>query len=445
MIKNAKMALAPTPPMGWNSWDCYGGSVTEDEVRGNAEYMAKHLKPFGWEYLVIDIHWSAPAADSSVQHHFMELDLDEYSRQVPCVNRYPSAAGGQGFKPLADYLHGLGLKLGLHVMRGIPRHAVHANSAILGTDKRARDIAVGNSTCNWNTDMYGVDASKEGAAEYYESLFRLYAEWEVDYIKYDDLSFPYHKEEIELIRRAADRCGRDIVLSVSPGPAPLEEAEHLKAHSNMWRVSIDYWDDWSYLYKSFDYSRDWIAHAGPGHWPDQDMLPLGRIGIRNYELGLSDRQTRFTRDEQLTMMTLWCMAKSPLMFGGELRDNDEWTLSLLTNAEVLEILNRGKANRQLYRENETVVWMSEGGGGQTWLAFFNLDSAERQVAVDFGRAGLAGEFRAKELWRQEGLGTIRGKLSFAVPPHGVRLVRLDPVPLAEPESSIPVRDGGAVV
>jgi len=437
--------LAVTPPMGWNSWDCYGGSVTEEEVRGNAAYMAEHLKPFGWEYIVIDIHWSAPAADSSIHHPFIDLELDAYARQIPCVNRYPSAAGGQGFKPLADYIHGLGLKLGLHVMRGIPRQAVHANSAIMGTDKRARDIALANSTCDWNFDMYGVDASREGAAEYYESLFLLFAEWGIDYIKFDDLSFPYHRREIELIRRAADRCGRDILLSVSPGPAPLEEAEHLKAHANMWRVSADFWDDWAYLSKAFDYSRDWIAHAGPGHWPDQDMLPLGRIGLRNCELGLSDRQTRFTRDEQLTMLTLWCMVKSPLMFGGELRDNDAWTRSLLTNAEVLEILKRGTANRQLCREGEAVIWMSEGDGGTAWLALFNLEDTARSVGTSFGRAGLTGVYLAKELWLQTPLGTVDEQFSIDVPPHGVRLVRLDPVSGAESIRAVRDRDGDALV
>ena len=230
-LQHHKYAL--TPPMGWNSWDCYGASVREDEVRGNAEYMAKHLKPYGWEYVVVDIQWYEPGAVSSRYRPFVPLEMDEYSRLIPAANRFPSAAGGKGFKPIADYVHSLGLKFGIHIMRGIPRQAVHANTKIKGTNARARDIAHTNSICPWNTDMYGVDPNKEGAQEYYNSLFELYAEWGVDYVKVDDIAasrlYGIHAEEIAMIRRAIDHCGRPMVLSLSPGPAPLEYADHSSA------------------------------------------------------------------------------------------------------------------------------------------------------------------------------------------------------------------------
>ena len=169
--------MKKTPPMGWNSWDCYGASVTEAIVRQNAETMAKLLKPFGWEYVVVDIQWYEPSAKSHAYIPFTELCMDEYSRLLPAENRFPSAAGGKGFGPLAEYVHSLGLKFGIHIMRGIPRQAVHRDTKILGSAKTARQIAKTDSICHWNTDMYGVDPTKEGAKEYYDSLFRLYAEW----------------------------------------------------------------------------------------------------------------------------------------------------------------------------------------------------------------------------------------------------------------------------
>lgn len=175
-------------PMGWNSWDCYGASVNEEIVRKNAEYMAKNLKQYGYEYVVVDIQWYEPSAENHEYRPFTDLCVDEYSRVIPAENRFPSSKGGKGFAPLAEYVHSLGLKFGIHIMRGIPRQAVHGNYAILGTDKTAKQIAKTDSICAWNSDMYGVDPEKEGAEEYYESIFKLYAEWGVDFVKCDDIA-----------------------------------------------------------------------------------------------------------------------------------------------------------------------------------------------------------------------------------------------------------------
>ena len=186
-------------PMGWNSWDCYGAAVTEETVKKNADFMAKHLKKYGWEYIVVDIQWYEPDAATHEYHPFTELCMDDCSRLVPAENRFPSAAGGAGFGPLADYVHALGLKFGIHIMRGIPRQAVHRNTPIKGTDATARDIAKTASICAWNTDMYGVDPAKKGAREYYDSLFELYASWGVDFVKCDDIAREMPQEEGELI------------------------------------------------------------------------------------------------------------------------------------------------------------------------------------------------------------------------------------------------------
>ncbi len=423
------LQFAPTPPMGWNSWDCYGASVREDEVRGNAEYMAEHLKRFGWDHVVVDIQWYEPGANSSHYRPFVPLVMDEYSRLVPDEGRFPSAAGGQGFKPLADYVHSLGLKFGIHIMRGIPRQAVHADTPILGTTATARSIAHTNSICPWNTDMYGVDASKEGAQQYYNSLFELYASWGVDFVKVDDIAasrlYGIHLPEIELIRKAIDRTGRPMTLSLSPGPAPVEHASELQEFANMWRMTDDYWDIWRLLYEMFERCEKWAPHVKQGAWPDCDMLPLGHLGIRSVDGGGSDRMTRFTRDEQVTMMSLWSIFRSPLMFGGELRDNDEWTLSLLTNEEALEVHRNSRDARQLFRDAEDrIVWAAGGGEGVTYAALFNAGDSENTVSVTLEQLGLAqSSVQARDVWGKTDLGEQR-ELSFTLAPHSSLLLKL---------------------
>ncbi len=427
LMKHHHEAL--TPPMGWNSWDCYGATVTEEEVKGNADYMAEHLKDYGWEYIVVDIQWSEPGAVSSAYRPFVPLEMDAYSRLIPAVNRFPSARNGKGFQSLASYVHQLGLKFGIHIMRGIPRQAVHQNTKILGTDVRARDIAKPNSICPWNTDMYGVDHTKDGARQYYDSLFQLYAEWGVDFVKVDDIAdsklYGIHVEEIKMIRRAIDNCGRPMVLSLSPGPAPLEYASLLEENANMWRMTDDFWDLWPLLYDMFDRCYKWSKNVGPGYWPDADMLPLGHIGIRSVDGGASDRYTRFTKDEQLTMMTLWSIFKSPLMFGGELRDNDDWTLSLITNEEVLDVHRNGVGARQVYRDLDKVVWTSYGDDHTIYVALFNLNDQRERVTVTFEQLGIGGDkVEMRDLWEKADLGLATDIIDFELPPHGTKFIQL---------------------
>lgn len=421
---NHKLA-APVPPLGWNSWDCYGAAVTEAEIRGNAEYMAEHLKDYGWSYITVDIQWYEPGAVSSLYRPFVPLIMDEYSRLMPAENRFPSAAGGQGFKPLADYVHSLGLKFGIHIMRGIPRQAAHAGTAILGTEATAREIAHTNSICPWNTDMYGVDASKEGAQAYYNSLFELYAQWGVDLVKVDDIAasrlYDTHQPEINLISRAIENCGRPMVLSLSPGPAPVEYAQHFTEHANMWRITDDFWDRWELLLDMFSRCRSWQGVPQAGSWPDCDMLPLGHIGVRSVDGGGDDRWTRFTRDEQLTMMSLWSIFRSPLIFGGELRDNDDWTLSLLTNREVLRMQRESHSASEALYKDELIVWTAAHDDGTRYAAVFNTSNSPLPVDLNLEEIGLGGVAAGTELWSQTPAELSSGVLQTTVPPHGVRL------------------------
>ena len=359
-----------TPPMGWNSWDCYGPTVTEQEVKANADYMSAHLKKYGWQYIVVDIRWYV---ENPTTHGYNEknpiINIDNYGRLMPTVNRFPSSANGKGFKPLADYIHSKGLKFGIHIMRGIPRIAVEMNTPVLGTNYTAKEIYNKKELCSWLHDMYTVDRNKPGAQGYYNSLFKLYAKWGVDFVKVDDLSRPYHKDEIEMIRKAIDNCGRPIVLSTSPGETPIKYAEHIRNHANMWRIIDDFWDNWSQLNEHFSLFEKWIPYMSPGHWPDGDMLPLGRIGIRA-ERG-DNRMSRFTKDEQYTLMSLFLICRSPLMFGGNLPDNDKFTLNLITNDEALAVLNKSKNNRLLFQDGGKIAWIADASDGKDkYVALF---------------------------------------------------------------------------
>ena len=364
---------AKTPPMGWNSWDCFGPTVVEDEVKANADYMAEHLLPYGWEYIIVDIRWFV---ENDKAGGYNQTDpryvIDEWGRYTPALNRFPSAANGAGFKPLADYVHSKGLKFGIHLMRGLPKEAAKRKLPVKGRKGVTCDkICNNDSACTWLRDNYKVDWRKKGAQEYYNSCFDMYADWGVDYVKIDDLSRPYHTAEIEMIRKAIDQCGRPIVLSLSPGETPLNAMEHVKTHANMWRTVDDFWDNWPHLNYQFDVCAKWAPYIAEGTWPDADMLPLGRISIRG-ERG-EERWSRFSKDEQYTLMTLWTIFRSPLMFGGHLPMNDEFTNSLLTNEEVLRMHRTSANNRQFSRDGDRVIWTADDPAtGDKYVALFNV-------------------------------------------------------------------------
>jgi hypothetical protein len=360
---------ARTPPMGWNSWDCFGTAVTEQQVLANAQYMADHLKKNGWNVVTVDIDWFVPSAKGWDYIPDVELCLDGHARVLPAPNRFPSAADGKGFGPLAARIHSMGLKLGVHLLRGIPRKAVDRDLPILGAGVGASAIANRSDVCRWNPDMYGVDMSKPGAQAYYDSLFELLASWGVDFVKVDDLSTPYHRAEIEAIRKAIDRCGRPMVFSTSPGPTGPEHGAHIETHANMWRISDDFWDNWNALKEQFERLDRWTEFRGPGHWPDADMLPLGAV-----RQGQSNPWTNFTHDEQVTLMSLWSIARSPLILGGDLPKNDEFTLKLLTNDEVLAVDQHSTNNRQLWRKGNQVAWVADVPGSRDkYVALINGD------------------------------------------------------------------------
>ncbi|MBQ7934331.1 MAG: glycoside hydrolase family 27 protein, partial [Lachnospiraceae bacterium] len=412
----------------WNSYDSYDTTVNEEQVKANARYMAEHLKEYGWEYVVVDIEWYAKGAGSRREEHqyipFAEVEMDEYSRLLPDLDRFPSAAGGKGFAPLAEYVHSLGLKFGIHIMRGIPRIAAHHHNAVWNCELPASEVAIASSVCPWNPDMYGVKDTPAGQA-YYDSLALMYADWGVDFIKCDDIcryDQPSAKSEIRMLAQAIEKSGRDMVLSLSPGPAIIDQAWYYEKYANMWRITDDFWDDWRLLKDMFRRCEIWQEHVSAGNYPDCDMLPLGYLGR-----GFGDeRQTRFTPDEQQTMMTLWCLFGSPLMLGAEMTKLDADTLALLTNRKVLQMLDPATRPHQICRDDSKAIWEAVNKEtGEHYVALFHLgESGEQMISVSLQELGVESvAVEAENLWTNA-IVSMEKVIAATLRPHSCAVYRI---------------------
>ncbi len=425
--------MAATPPMGWNSWDGYGTTIREDQFKANAEWFAKRLKPFSWQYVVVDMEWFVTNPTPEGNSKKSQFNIDRYGRYMPAVNRFPSSANDAGFKPLAEFAHSLGLKFGIHILRGIPKQAVEKNLPIAGSSYHAADAADTSDTCPWNPDNYGLDARKPAAQAYYDSIARLYAGWGVDFIKVDCIaSRPYKGDEIRMLSEALRKTGRPIVLSLSPGPAPVDKVDEMRKYANMWRISDDIWDLWHStvpypqgLGDQFANVAKWSGMSEPGHWPDADMLPLGRLGPAP---GWGKpRYTRLSHDEQRTLVTLWCIFPSPLMVGGELPAADDWTASLLTNPEVIAVDQHSGGNHLAIHTDKTVVWIARASGSDQYLAVFNISESSESLRYAWKDLGLsASAYKLRDLWQHKDLDAAKS-LTVTLPPHGSVLYRLSSV------------------
>ncbi len=429
--------VAPTPPLGWNSWDAYGRTIDETDYKANAAVLAG-LRRYGWEYAVIDEGWymENPFADKVETRKYV---WDGNGILIPAVSRFPSSAGGAGFKPLADWVHGKGLKFGIHIVRGIPRQVVNENLPIAGTSFHAVDAADRSSPCPWDEGNWGVADNAAGQA-YYDSMLKKYAGWGLDFIKVDCISdHPYRPTEIRQIAQAIRNTGRPIVLSLSPGPTAVEHGDEVGEYAQMWRITDDHWDVWTAEHKSgagefpfgvrdaFDRLAKWVPYVKPGNWPDDDMLPWGWLGPHP---GWGEpRQSRETKDEQRTEFTLWAMTRSPLILGANLTRLDEFTRSLITNQTLLFIdqassfsrpvdaasLGAGFENARVWRAT-----INEAGarGYAEYFAFFNLGDAPVTLRTTWNQLGLAGNKHQAEDVFTETTGKESKEVSVTLPAHG---------------------------
>jgi hypothetical protein len=422
---------APTPPMGWNSWDSFGRTIDETTVRHTAEKVAGELKRFGWEYIVIDEGWyiSNPQEQDANKFRFV---MAEDGRLLPDTIRFPSALNNQGFKPLSDYIHSLGLKFGIHILRGIPKEAVKRNLAIAGSEFSARDAADESDTCPWCIYNFGLRENAAGQA-YYDSILSLYASWGVDFIKVDCIAdHPYKPGEIRMLSLAIHKTGRPIVLSLSPGPTALEHANEISKYSEMWRTCNDIWDHWGIvkglewsqgLLAQFQTAAAWSPYIARGHWPDSDMLPLGRLGP-NPGIGKA-RDTLLTRDEQRTMMTLWSVSRSPLIMGGNLLELDDWTHSLLANEEIIAVNQESKDNRQALKDGALIIWIARPQKGDGYyLAVFNTGDSELSIDRSWKDLSLKEDsYRIRDLWKKKSMNKAN-RLKIRLAPHASAIWKL---------------------
>jgi len=429
------VTLAASPPMGWNSWDAYAETVSEADIRANAKWMAEHLKKFGWEYVVVDSGWYVTNHSAGTNAENAQFSLDDYGRYTPAVNTIPSAAGRAGFKPLADFVHSLGLKFGLHILRGIPKEAVRQNLPIADSSFHsfhAADAANTSDTCPWNPFNYGLNAGPAAQA-YYDSIAQLYASWGVDFLKVDCISdHPYKGDEIRLISEAVRKTRRPIVLSLSPGPTALDKADEVSKYAQMWRISDDVWDLWhsdtefpSGIQNQFARAAKWAAFSGPGRWPDADMLPIGRL---EPAAGWGKpRASRLTHDEQRTQLTLWSIFRSPLIIGANLTLCDEWTESLLTNPEVIAVDQHSTGNHAVLTTDRAALWHARPTEGEGYyLAIFNLDAVPQEFRYAWKALELPeGKYRLRDVWEHKNLGSFES-LTVTLPPHASALYKTSP-------------------
>jgi alpha-galactosidase len=424
--------LAPTPPVGWNSYDSYGSSVTESDMLNQARAQLSVLQPFGWRYVVVDFLWF----DS-------EDTIDSTGRYLPSISRFPSSAGSQGFKPLADQIHAMGLNFGIHIMRGIPRKSVTANSPIAGTTFTAVNAANTGDTCPWDAHMYGVNGATAAGQAWYDSIFAQYAQWGIDFVKVDDMikntvqPLVYHQAEVDAIRKAIDKTGRSIVLSLSPGPMQTADSIDLGANATMWRMVNDFWDQngLSTLADVFTAAGAWqaVTGIGVGHWPDADMLPLGYMEPRCPVSG--NHRSALTHNQQVSVMSLWALLPSPLIFGGNVVDltsdstTGPWTTALLTNDEMLAIDQdslgqRGK--RISLSSGSQEVWAKDLSGGRKAVGLFNHATADQMVSVSWAQLGLSSTPAVRDVWQHSSVPASGTGLSMTVPYGGALLFVLSP-------------------
>ena len=444
---SARVALAqnpaPTPPMGWNSWDAYGLTISEADFRANTTVLAG-IRQFGWQYSVVDEGWYMQDPFGSTLEARKYL-WNENGILIPDPARFPDAANNAGFKPLADWVHDQGLKFGIHIVRGIPRQIVQQNLPVAGSSFHAADAADQTSPCPWDTGNWGVADNAAGQA-YYDSMLKLYADWGLDYIKVDCISdHPYRPSEIRQIAEAIRKTGRPIVLSLSPGPTQLDHAAEIAKYAQMWRITDDHWDGWTFthnppsaeypfgLHDEFDRIAKWAPYVKPGSWPDPDMLPEGYLGPHPGKD--QSRQSNYTHDEQRTEFTLWAISRSPLILGANLTKLDDFTRSLISNKEVLDLnqqsvesgpglLPKNHGNSASFPQR---YWYARTGGSnpKRYIAVFNLADAKTSSNLPWMLFHLENKPHAMyDVWNQKHIPSAK-TLHLILPAHGCALFRIE--------------------
>ncbi len=387
--------IALTPPMGWNSWNIYASKVTQKLVLANAKAMfSSGLIDHGWSYMNIDDVWQGRRGGK--YHGIM-----------------PDSATFPGMQALVDEIHKMGLKAGIYSTPWVESYGHHIGGSAInpeGTFERTKE----NIPRNKKQLPYAI-----GTYTFVQNDVKQWADWGFDYLKYDwnPAELPETKEMYDALRTS----GRDIILSLS-NSIPFASIGGLSKVSNAWRTGGDIRDNWRSL-KSRVLTQDkWAPYAGPGHWNDPDMMIVGYVGW-----GKEPKPTQLTPDEQYTHMSAWCLQSVPLLLGCDLTKLDDFTLSLLTNDEVLAV------NQDPLGKQATLVTKIDSCGvlaktledGSIAAGLFNItDSLTRKLSVKWSDLGITGKWIVRDLWRQKDLGVFESEFAADVRPHGVVMIRL---------------------
>jgi alpha-galactosidase len=439
-VEGARAEPTSTPPMGWNSWDAYGLTIDEAQFKANATVLAG-LKALGWRYAVIDEGWymANPAGAKLADRRYQ---LDGHGLLIPDQARFPSMRRGEGFKALAEWTHDQGLLFGIHIVRGIPKEAVAKNLPLGVEGFTAKDAADVGDTCPWDDGNFGVKDSSAGQA-YYDLMMRQYAAWGLDFLKVDCISdHPYKGSEIRQIADAIGKTGRPIVLSLSPGPTQLVHADEVSRYAQLWRISDDVWDGWTFPHTkpgnefpvgvgdAFARLALWAPHVKSGHWPDADMLPFGTLAP-SPGWGRA-RRSRLTQDEERSQFLLWCIARSPLILGSNLTRLDEYTRSLISNENLIALDQASLGSHPLTQLpagfEKASVWVSRlpaGEGSKQVIAIFNRDDSLAAIHATWIQLGMdTPRHVAHDLFGGEPR-AASDALEVHVPPHGAVAYQLD--------------------
>jgi alpha-galactosidase len=386
--------IALTPPMGWNSWNCWGSRVDAEKVLKSARGMVNSgLINHGWTYINIDDAWQGKRGGpfNGIQGN----------------DKFPDMKG------LCDHLHKMGLKAGIYSTPWTTSYATYIGGSAEnpeGTWSKPTIPKRGNvnkKILPWAIGKYSFATNDA----------KQWAAWGIDYLKYD--WNPNELPETQEMYDALRSSGRDVVLSLS-NSTPFTNAPALSKIANCWRTTGDIRDTWDSMSKKGFGEDKWEPFAGPGHWNDPDMLVVGQVGWG------SPHATKLTPDEQYTHITLWCLLSAPLLLGCDLDQLDDFTLNLLTNDEVLAVNQDalGKQALTVSKDGDLRVYVKDLEDGSKVLGLFNLGETKATVAANWSDLKLSGKHPVRDLWRQKELGKFSGKFELPVAPHGAEMVKI---------------------
>ncbi len=407
--KNFKIKVGETicltPPLGWNSWNCWGEYVTQENVIASARAMVdKGLKNYGWSYVNMDDGWQSHRGGN---HNAILADSIKFPDMTSMCNE----------------IHNMGLKVGIYSSPWITTYAGRVGGSSDTEDgywdKSMDDRKLRPNRTNTRVAEYTFDTNDATQ----------WAEWGIDYLKYD--WNPNEPASTIRMAKALENSGRDIIYSIS-NTAPLEHANLFGEVVNCFRTYGDLKDRWDGkgIHKSI--RDEWKAHrhwlengflGAPGHFPDPDMLVVGEVNTKSK----NPIPSRLTADEQYSHISLWSLWAAPLLIGCPIERMDEFTVKLLTNSEVLDINQdaKGVSGKSIYYDENLEIVVKELFDGSKAVGLFNLKDEEQTITLNWKDIGVEGVKNVRDLWRQENIGNYKDSFSAVVQSHGVILIRID--------------------